>query len=37
MSQALGFAHKVCEAAEVLARVQALHHLGPVITPASRA
>ena len=31
MSQALGFANKVCEAANALARVQALRHLGPVV------
>jgi len=31
MSQTLGFADKVCEAAEALARVQALRKLGPVV------
>jgi rfaE bifunctional protein nucleotidyltransferase chain/domain len=31
MSQAPGFADKVCEAAKALARVQALRHLGPVV------
>jgi len=31
MSQAVGFADKLCEAAKALTRVQALRHLGPVV------
>ena len=31
MSQTLGFADKVCEAAQALAQVQALRKLGPVV------